>query len=162
VDSKTLIDNINKLPNLNTLKNSKVNRYKQYFLADSGYDTEENKNFLKEKGYIPLIKYNKRNTKDKNKIKKNLFTKKHKQIYKRRLKIEPFFAWLKNKPVINQNYQKTIESYFGLVTIANLIILRIKMNTYLNYFFWIHLIFLIYINNIINIKDIYLSVNIIS
>ena len=44
----TLIKNVNNIPyNLNTLKNSKINRYKQYFLADSGYDKIKNKKFRK-------------------------------------------------------------------------------------------------------------------
>ena len=118
-DSTTLIENVNNLPsNLNTLQNSKINRYKQYFLGDSGYDTKKNKNFLKEKGYTPLIKYNKRNCKNKEIIKNNIFKGKHKQIYKKRPIIENFFAWIKNYPVINQNYQKTIQSYDGLFSLA--------------------------------------------
>ena len=52
-DFKTLIENVNNIStNLNTLRNSKINRYKQYFLADSGYDTKKNKNFLIDKCYV--------------------------------------------------------------------------------------------------------------
>jgi len=41
-DSDTLIDCINTLPvNLNTLRNSKINRHKQTLLADPGYDTKK-------------------------------------------------------------------------------------------------------------------------
>ena len=54
--------------NLNTKRNSNHNRYKQNFLADSGYSSNKNKRFLKNKGYTPVIKYNKRNTKSKKKI----------------------------------------------------------------------------------------------
>lgn len=118
-DSLTLIRNVNNLPScINTLKNSKVNRYKQYFLADAGYDTIKNKKFLISKGYIPIIKYNRRNTKDKNKIKQNKFNEKEKEIYKIRGTIERFYSWIKNYPVINQNYQKTIESYNGLFSLC--------------------------------------------
>lgn len=118
-DSITLIKNINNIPiNLNTLRNSRVNRYKQYLLADSLYDSKKNKNFLIKNGYIPIIRYNKRNTRNKDILKKNEMSKKHKQIYKRRPIIESFFAWIKNKPIINQNYQKTITSYDGLLSLA--------------------------------------------
>jgi len=140
VDSSTLIDLVEKLPpNLHTLRNSKVNRYQQYFLADSGYDTKKNKEFLKKKGYIALIKYNKRNCKNKATIKRNTLTGKHKKIYKKRPIVECFYAWIKNKPVINQNYQKTIESYNGLFLLAcskltstRIYFLRSKMNWYHN------------------------------
>ena len=46
------------------------NRYKQYLLADSGYDSKENHNFLIKKGYTPIIIQNKRNIKNKNLIRK--------------------------------------------------------------------------------------------
>jgi len=117
-DSLTLIRNVNNLPELNTLRNSKINRYKQYFLADSGYDTKQNKLFLINKGYIPIIKYNRRKTKDKHIIKMNLLKGKLKLIYKNRVIVESFFSWIKNYPVINQNYQKTIISYNGLFSLA--------------------------------------------
>jgi hypothetical protein len=103
---------------LNTLKNSKINRYKQYFLGDPGYDTKKNKQFLVNKGYIPVIKYNKRNTRNKKIIANNELKGKKKLIYKNRRTIESFFSWVKNYPVINQNYQKTIKSYDGLFSLA--------------------------------------------
>jgi len=99
-DSSTILSMVNTLPaNINTLRNSKINRYKQNFLADSGYCTKNNKLFLIKKGYRPIIKYNKRNTKNKEIIRSNKFTKKEKEIYKRRVIIENFFSWIKNKPV---------------------------------------------------------------
>jgi hypothetical protein len=122
-DSKTLMENVNNLPELNTLRNSKVNRYKQYFLGDPGYDTKENKQFLINRGYIPIIKYNKRNTRNKKIIKMNELKGKHKLIYKNRRTIESFYSWIKNYPVINQNYQKTITSYDGLFSLACSIII---------------------------------------
>ena len=45
-------------------------KYKEYFLADSGYDTNEIKLELEKLGLIPLIPQNKRNIKNPNKIKK--------------------------------------------------------------------------------------------
>jgi hypothetical protein len=104
--------------NLNTLRNSKINIYRQYLLADSGYDNIKNKIFLKKLGYIPIINYNKRKTKDKKLIFKNKLKGKELKIYKKRSIIESSFSWLKNYPVINQNYQKLLSSYKGLFIIS--------------------------------------------
>lgn len=118
-DVTTLISNINNLPScLHTLRNSKVNRFKQYLLADSAYLSLKNKLFLEEKGYTPLIAYNKKNTKDKKIIKKNTFNAKQRSIYKNRITVERSFAWIKNKPIININYQKNMESYMGLLKLG--------------------------------------------
>lgn len=83
-DIISLIETFNKLPiNLNTLRNSKNNRYKQHLLADSGYDSKKNKNYLRKKGYVPIIVYNKRNETDKEKIKNNKLKGKNLKIYKK-------------------------------------------------------------------------------
>ena len=123
-DSISLIETVDNLNvNLNTLRNSKVNRYKQRLLADPQYDTKKNKEYLTKLGYKPFIKYNKRNTKNKKTIKNNQFNKQEEQTYKKRLRIESFFSWIKNYPTINQNYQKSIESYRGLLLLASTIII---------------------------------------
>lgn len=123
-DNISITETINNLPvNLNTLRNSKNNRYKQYMLADSGYSSNKNNSYLKKLGYTPIIAYNKRNCKNKSTIKKNQLKGKEKEIYKKRMRIESFFSWLKNFPIINQNYQKTIKSYSGLTLFAASIII---------------------------------------
>jgi Transposase DDE domain len=123
-DSISITETLNKIPiDINTKKSSFFNRYKQYMLADSGYCSKNNSSFLKKRGYIPLINYNKRNTKDKNIIKLNEFNKDQKKKYKGRTKIESFFSWIKNYPCINQNYQKKVTSYHGLVLLASSIII---------------------------------------
>ena len=109
--------------NLNTKKNSTHNRYKQFLLADSGYLSNKNINILKKIGYTPIMAYNKRNTKDERIIKKNIKTSQQKKIYKNRIIVESFFAWIKQYPVINQNYQKTVVSYKGLLSIASSILI---------------------------------------
>ena len=127
-DNTTLQETIKSVPiNLNTLRNSKVNRFKQILIADAGYDSEANREYLKQSGYIPVIAYNPRNTQDKEKKKKKEFTKKENETYKKRRIIEPSFAWMKNFPVINQNYEKTISSYMGLVSLASSIIIAKKI-----------------------------------
>lgn len=128
-DCDSLEKTINSLPiNLNTLNNSKINRYKQYFLADSGYHSKKNIDFVEKKGYIPLIKYNKRNERRKHIIKKNTFKGKQLKIYKKRMIIESFFSWIKNCPTINQNYQKTIESFNGLLLLCSSFFISKRMN----------------------------------
>lgn len=50
-DVSTVHKNVDNLPkNINTLVNSKHNRYKQYFLADSGYHSKRNLFFLRKRG----------------------------------------------------------------------------------------------------------------
>lgn len=118
------IDNIN--VNVNTLKCSKNNKHKQYLLADSGYDTKEIHKNLISRGYTPIIKPNKRNTKDESKKRK--LTVAQDKIYKKRTIVELSFAWTKSYAVINQNYEKTIPSYNGLLILCNSIILSKKIN----------------------------------
>ena len=40
------------------------------------------------------------------------------KIYKKRMVIESFNSWFKNFAVLDQNYQKTIKSYYGLFLCA--------------------------------------------
>ena len=122
-DNISVNETINSMPiNLDTLKNSSNNRYKQYMLADSSYHSNKNKAFLNEKGYIPVIYCNKRNTKNETIILKNTYNKKEKERYKKRLIIESFFSWIKKYPVINQNYQKSVSSCKGLFLLASILI----------------------------------------
>ena len=73
---------------------------------------------MKNLGYIPIIKYNKKNTRDENKINERKLKGKNLKIYKKRVVVESYFSWIKNYPIINQNYQKTIESYLGLLLLV--------------------------------------------
>ena len=123
-DSISVEETIKSVPiNLNTKRNSKINRYKQNILLDAQYDSINNQKYLSEIGYVPIIAPNKRNTKDINKLRKKRLTSKQKKIYKKRMMIELFFSWIKRFPVINQNYEKTISSYKGLFTLASCIII---------------------------------------
>jgi len=91
-----------------TKKYQEINKYKQYFLADKGYDTNNIRKLLKEKGYISIIDHNRRNIKDINKIKK--LTKKEKYHYRKRLRVENFFAWLTLYPKMNTVVKKFLIS----------------------------------------------------
>jgi hypothetical protein len=109
---------------------SNHNRYKQYFLADSGFDSKEISTLLEEKGYDIIIPMNKRNTKDPKKIRK--LTPEQKKIYKKRIIVENSYAWIKAYPVLNRMNQKTIKSYMGLLFLANSLILIKKVTTELS------------------------------
>ena len=65
----------------------------KYFLADKAYDSQNTTEFFEDNGIVPVIPQNKRNIKDKRKIKK--FNDKQKKIYKNRNKVENSFAILK-------------------------------------------------------------------
>jgi len=47
--------------------------------------------------------------------------------YKTRQIVESSFAWLKEYPVVNQVYEKTMSSYNGLLQLVNSVILSKKI-----------------------------------
>lgn len=123
-DCHSVEETINSIPvDLHTLRNSKVGRHKQNLLADAGYDTKSIKDYTTKLGYKPIIAYNKRGTKDQKIINEKKLKGKDLQTYKKRGIIEAFFSWIKGAPIINQNYEKTIESYEGLFSLASSIII---------------------------------------
>ena len=66
----------------------------KYFICDKGYCSSKIRNILINKNILPIIPFNRRNTKDKNKI--NKLTKNEKNRYKKRIKIEHIFSNLKS------------------------------------------------------------------
>jgi transposase len=105
-------------------KNS--HRYKQYILADKGYDTSKLRKICTDKGYIDVIDHNKRNTKDKTKIKK--FSQKEECIYKKRITIENSFSWIKKNRRLCNVYDKKISVYISFLYMALIKILLKKMH----------------------------------
>ena len=103
------------------------NRYKQYILADSGYDSKNNMNVLTKKGYTPIIIQNRRNIKKRKLIR--TYSKKSMEIYKKRIKVENYHSWIKKFPKIKSLYEKNINYYKGLLLIGVSIIIsrRIKI-----------------------------------
>lgn len=99
------------------LQNS--NKHKKYLSCDAGYDSEINRSFLLSKGYTPLIWFNKRNTKNKKKIKKKKIVGHKKEKYKKRHIVENYFSWIDNKiPRLVRIYDKKITNYLNMVKIA--------------------------------------------
>jgi len=93
-DKSLLVDNLNNFfINTKTFHLKDSNKYKQYLLADKGYDFKDIRQILTDKGYYPIIDHNKRNTKDLSKIKK--LSKKGKNLYKKRIHIERLISHLK-------------------------------------------------------------------
>lgn len=104
------------------LKNN--NRYKPYFLADGIYNSTKNINFLKEKGYIPVLAPNKRNSHKE----PTPLTNKEEKIYKKRIIVENLFAKLKQYKRVNNLYDKNINTYISLVYLSLSLILFKKLN----------------------------------
>jgi len=90
--------------------------------ADTGYDSNLNDIFLKEKNYTPIIPKNKRNTKDKTKIR--TLNEKEKKIYKQRIKVENYYSWIKKFNKINFIQDKKKDNFMGLLTLVNIIIIN--------------------------------------
>lgn len=123
-DSKLLISICDKmLTDINLTFNNK-----QYLLADSGYDSNKNTEYIKKQKLIPIIKQNIRKTKDKQKIKKKKFTKKEQKIYNKRIIVENFFSWKDLIiPRTDKIYDKKISNFFGMMLIMTSDIILNKM-----------------------------------
>lgn len=117
----------NKIINCNTRKYSKNNKYKQYLMADTGYDSKKNLTLLKRKGYTHLIKQNRRNIKDKKLLRR--FNEKQRTIYKKRNIVENYHAWIKKFPKVKSLYERNVNYYRGLLLIAIGIIISRRIVT---------------------------------
>ena len=122
---KNVVESMNHNPK--TEKYKTTNRYKQNFLADSGYDSKANIEFLQNKGYHVIIPPNKRNTKDENKLRK--YTKKEKEIYKKRIIVENSFGWIKFVPKLMFVFEKKSSNYLQLLYLSYS---QLIFNRYLN------------------------------
>lgn len=124
-DSPMLREHVDNLKiDLKTSKLKNSNRYKQYFLADGIYNSPKNVNFLKERGFIPIMSPNKRNSH----TEPIQLTNKEKAIYKKRTIVENMFAKLKQYRRIGTLYEKRISIYTSLVHLSLLHSLFKKLN----------------------------------
>lgn len=103
------------------------NRYKQYMLADAGYDSEEIATKLREAGYTVYMGKNLRRAK-KESFKIVPISDKDHSIYNKRVGIENLNALIKQYGILSHVYEKTIESYMGLLL---LVLSYIVYNKYL-------------------------------
>lgn len=74
-----------------------------YFTLDSGFDSEYNKWLIRYHGMVPVIKPNRRGTKDEAKIEK-MYEDFNERIYQERFKVERTFAW-------QDTYRKSVVRY---------------------------------------------------
>jgi hypothetical protein len=118
-DCKLFNEVFDKMINNKVIK-EKLNK-RSILLADKGYDTKAIRNKIKKSRMKCIITYNKRNCKDKNKIKE--LTEHEKIIYKNRIKVEHFYGIIKKYPKINSVYEKTMNSYLNLVLLVSSMIL---------------------------------------
>lgn len=106
-------DSVQNLNKLYTIAKNYNPKKKSIIMGDKGYDTIKFRKTCKEFNLIPLIDYNKRNTKDEYKIKK--LSKKEINLYKKRITVENCFSWLKQNKRIDQILDKNISTFRNFV-----------------------------------------------
>lgn len=100
------------------IDNELLDKFKKYYVADSGYYTEQILNYLKENGFTSVIKGNKKNTKDENKLKKFKMTKYQQYIYNKRFIIEDTNANIKNFKLVQTRMDRKCESFENTLFIS--------------------------------------------
>lgn len=118
-----LIDNPIIDPEADKYKNN--NRYKQYILGDKGYDSRENREKFEEKGYTCIIDCNNRGTKNPKKMRK--LTDFEKEKYKKRIKVENLFCYIKKDKRIKNRYEKNVKSFIAFIFLSLSKIILSKM-----------------------------------
>ena len=71
-------------------------RFSKYYVADGGYDSKEIRDNLLSRDLIPIIKGNKRNIKDENKLRQKELKYCEKKIYNKRFIIEGNYGHIKS------------------------------------------------------------------
>lgn len=86
------------------------------FMADTGYDSIKLRNRLNDIFYKSIIPFNKRNTKDENKIK--TLTNEDKKLYKSRITIENTFLKIKKNRRLEIVYEKKSKNFLSLIYLS--------------------------------------------
>ena len=86
------------------------------FMADTGYDSIKLINRLNDIFYKSIIPFNKRNTKDENKIK--TLTNEDKKLYKSRITIENTFLKIKKNRRLEIVYEKKSKNFLSLIYLS--------------------------------------------
>ena len=95
-----------------------LERFKNYYSADSGYYTRKILDYLKENNFIAIIRANKKNTKNENKLKKLKMTKYQRYIYNKRFIIEDTNSNIKSFKLIQTRMDRKLESFENSLFIA--------------------------------------------
>jgi hypothetical protein len=120
-DTKTLTNSLDEIFEI-------IEEKCKIFLADSGFCSKEVRNKFKKHNILPLIPKNIRNTKKDFKMKDlpyaerldivfEDFSRDEREIYKKRIGIENFFANYKQPTKLNMRYEKYFENLMGFVNI---------------------------------------------
>lgn len=88
-----------------------------YLTLDSGFDSEYNKQLIQFHGLTPVIKPNRRGTKDEKKINR-MYENFNEKIYKERFKIERTFAWQDTYRKLVIRYEKLEATHTGFKYLA--------------------------------------------
>jgi transposase len=116
-DQKLLFDNFNDLF-IKIDYNGNNNKHKRYLLADSIYYTKDIIDKIKSKNICPIIRYNKRKTKNPILLASNKMDKYKKKIYKKRIIIENTFSWIYKNRRVNKRYDKNVSNYMSFLYMA--------------------------------------------
>lgn len=86
---------------------------------DSGFDSERNQTIIEDAGLVPVIKPNRRNIKDGEKL-RALFEREDQQkaVYKERYKVERMFAWEDSYRKTVIRYEKRADTHMGFKYLA--------------------------------------------
>ena len=109
-------------------KYKKSKKFKRNLLADSGYDDEKIRDSNKQKNIRSIIPYNKRNTKNKELLKKKKLNQIEKIIIKHRHIVENSYSWKNWVPRLMFVYDKNIDNWLNLFRLneIRLILMRQK------------------------------------
>lgn len=88
-----------------------------YLTLDSGFDSDFNERLIKLHQMIPVIKPNRRGTKDEKKI-QAMYENFNEKIYKERFKIERVFAWQDTYRRLVIRYEKLEATHMGFKYLA--------------------------------------------
>lgn len=101
---------------LNELNFKLIDKKSTIFMADAGYDSIKLRSKLNNIFYKLIIPFNKRNTKDKNKIK--TLTNDEKKLYKSRITIENTFLKIKKNRRLEIVYEKKFKNFLSLIYLS--------------------------------------------
>lgn len=96
---------------------SGLNLLDSYLTLDSGFDSEANRVLIRWHNLIPVIKPNRRGTKNEDKL-KQLYDDFNEQIYRERYKIERTFAWQDTYRKLVIRYEKLECTHLGFKHLA--------------------------------------------
>ena len=95
-----------------------LERFSKYYIADSGYHSKEIIKNLEERDLVPIIKGNKRNIKDEQKLKELEFTKYEQNIYDKRFVIESTNSHIKSFKLVQTRMDCKSINFEGSLFIA--------------------------------------------